>query len=1183
LAISASFASAATYQYWNVGGTGGDGIWGTGPGDKNWNLAAGAATGNTTWADPTDNIAVFQDASGGTVTVFEAVQTNGLSQTGANYTLDAGVITLVSDATPTAPSINVQTGTLTVNSVLAGTSGFDKTGAANLLLTNANLFTGPTAINAGTLTLTGSLASTIVGIAGGATLTDANGGLATATVLTNAGTLTVSALETVGSLTNNAGTVNGTGTLTVTGATIFTGGTLAAPLTLNGLGGGTFTNAILAGSFNGTAALDGATVSGTLNGPTTSTGNSLVSGSLGGGSLAVTGGTLTLTGTSTNTPVTVALGASLADQGNLSDTAALTNAGVLNLVADDTIASYLSNGGSLTGSGILTAATATLNGGSSVSGNLTATTLTTHGLVALSGTATADTTTINPGTLTLTGKLLGPAVEVKSGATLLGVTGSLSTTAVLTNAGTVNPGGGLSVSSYISNGGTLAAGSGVLNAGAFTLNDGSSVAGSIKGMDVFTNGAVNIGGHITSSRVSVQSGTLTLDGVFVVLNVDVAAGASFSNNSGGLLSNSTLINGGTVLMNSNDTITTYSSNSGSLAGMSTLVATTANLNNGSSISGNLFGSTLTTGGLVAISGSATSNLINITSGTLTNTGTLGQTGTKLNITSGATLVAGGTQRYNLLTTSGPGTGTWQGNLANPSTVAPGGAGGVGTLAVTANFTNAPTGTLKLDLGTGVRDLVTVGGTATFGGALDLNQLSPIAPFVPVQVVAAGAYAGNFTDLTENLGDAVWFNPANGTVMTLALPTAAGGGTLYGATANQTAVWISLYDDVIAPGATNVTALPGGGYNLTSGIANAGNPDLLNALAASFGPGGLNPAVLDRLSPEVYVGFQDYAVQATRAHQRAALEAPALGFIQAPRSSQPAGSKHALPAQATANPWEYFAAVDYFDVETNNSPNRADYGLNGFGIIAGARTALSDSIRVGGYIAADDGSVDGALIDGDASGWSLGLFAKALVHAATHTLITGGISYGQYTFDGTRGSLIATGGGWTPAGAGFSGVDSDSLEFYVGASSLIYQTERFRLSPAIGLRYVCGNMDGFAETAGGPGSPIALAVDGDAYHSTLAELSLRAEADLTARFTAHGMVGVSAAINDDPAALTARFATGARPMRATATGLDEDALFIGLGATWRVRDNIGLGLNWRADFRSGADMENTVGLSTGFQF
>jgi hypothetical protein len=1686
LAISASFASAATYQYWNVSGTGGDGIWGTGPGDKNWNLAAGAALGNTTWPDPTDNIAVFQDALGGTITVFDPVQTNGLSQTGANYTLDASTITLVPDAAAAAPFVQVQAGTLTLNTTLDGTHGLLKTGGGTLLLANSNSYTGTTTVSAGSINLTGALASTTLGIAAGASLTDANGGLASATVLTNAGTLalgkndtvasyisnggtlaagirtldvtsadlndgssiagklngptlttngavsisgntycqttniasgtltltgtlgyaflniasgatledqsggllsrinvtnagtlavnaaqtiesyiqnstgsltgtavltvsdnvtpgiaitlnggtvagnlrgdttstgdvlvsgtlgggslgvtggtltltgsstntpvtvalgaalvdqgnlsdiaalttagtltvttadtvgsltnnagtvdgtgiltvtgatiftggtlaapltlngtgggtftnailagtfngtaaldgatvpgtvsgnttsagntlvsgslgggslgvtggtltltgtstntpvtvalgatladhgnlsdtatltnagalTVNTADTIGSFTNNAGTVNGTGTLNVTGPTIFTGGTLAAPLTLNGTGGGAFTNAILAGTFNGTAALDGATVSGTLSGNTTSTGNTLVSGALGGGSLGVTGGTLTLTGTSTNTPVTVALGATLADQGNLSDTAAvtnagtltvntadtigsltnnagtvngtgtltvtgatiftggtlaapltlnglgggtftnailagtfngtaaldgatvsgsvignttstgntlvsgalgggsldvtggtltlsgsagntpitiaapatlldangglapaaaITNAGVLNLVADDTIASYLSNGGSLTGSGILTAGTATLNGGSSVSGNLAATTLTTHGLVALSGTATADTTTINPGTLTLTGKLLGPAVEIKSGATLLGVTGSLSTTAVLTNAGTVNPGGGLSVSSYISNGGTLAAGSGVLDARASNLNDGSSVAGSIKGVDVFTNGAVNIGGHITSSRVSVQSGTLTLDGVFVVLNVDVAAGASFSNNSGGLLSNSTLTNGGTLLMNSNDTITTYSSNSGSLTGMSTLVATTANLNNGSSISGNLFGSTLTTSGLVAVSGSATSNLINITSGTLTNTGTLGQTGTKLNITSGATLVAGGTQRYNLLTTSGPGAGTWQGNLTNPATVAPGGAGATGTLAVTGNFTNAPTGTLKLDLGTGVRDLVTVGGTATFGGTLDLNQLGVITPFVPVQVVAAGTYADNFTDLTENLDGAAWFNPANGTVMTLALPTAAGGGTLYGSTANQTAVWISLYDDVIAPGVANVTALPGGGYNLTSGIAATNNPDLLNALAASFGPGGLNTAVLDRLSPEVYVGFQDYAVQATRAHQRAALEAPALGFIQAPRSSQTAGSKHALPAPAAAKPWEYFAAVDYFDVETNNSPNRADYGINGFGIIAGARTALSDSIRVGGYVAADDGSVDGTLIDGDASGWSLGLFAKALVHAATHTLITGGISYGQYTFDGTRGSLIATGGGWTPAGAGFSGVDSDSLEFYVGASSLIYQTERFRLSPAIGLRYVCGNMDGFAETAGGPGSPIALAVDGDAYHSTIAELSLRAEADLTARFTAHGMVGVSAGINDDPAALTARFATGARPLRVTATGLDDDALFIGLGATWRVRDNIGLGLNWRADFRSGADMENTVGLSTGFQF
>ena len=1409
LAISASFASAATNQYWNVGGAVGDGIWGTGPGDKNWNLAAGALSGNTTWQDPTDNIAVFEDTSGGTVTVFDPVQTNGLSQTGANYTLDAGVITLVSDATPTAPSINVQTGTLTVNSVLAGTSGLNKTGAANLLLTNANPFTGPTAINAGTLTLTGSFASTIVGIAGGASLTDVNGGLAPATVLTNAGTLAINAAETIASLTNNAGTVNGTGILTVTGATIFTGGTLnltgtatntpitigalatlidangglapatvltnagtlnlraadtvasytqngtgsliglgrltaAQGATLNGgavstslwgdvvstgdvlitgpIGGGTLavngglltlngdsshsivtiatnagmgasagrlgfqetlTNAgtltltgrnsirsyvqehggTLAGDFElaaNSATLNGGTIAGILGGAVTSTGNVLVSGSIDGRVLNVTGGTLTLTGTATlGLSIGIAAGARLLDaSGGLDGN--VTNAGILTINAADTIGSLTNTAGTVNGTGTLTvtgptiftggtlAAPLTLNGNgggsftnATIAGFFNGNTIS-SGNTLIPGSVGGGSLDVTGGTLTLTGSLSSPVANIASGAWLKDYSGGLADTTAVNNAGLLIMGAADTVATYHSSGALV--GPEILSTISASLTNGADIVGNLQATDLSTHDQVTIRGTVTADFTRIATGTLWLTtelwGVVVppgfvfdqatmsgaspgVLNsatVDIASGATLSDRSGGLVATTILTNSGTLELVSDDLIHTYISNGGTLSiaqrlvpsgrsarsvdsswarsdpaaaaawlqasgsfsafGGATLFATTATLNDGSVVAAGLNAGTLTSTGAVSVTGSATANSFNIASGVLTNTGIL--TATHLNLGAGATLVANGIQAYSLLTTSGPGAGTWQGNLINPTTVAPGGTGATGTLAVTGNFTNAPAGTLKLDLSAGARDLVTVGGTATFGGALDLNQLSAIAPFVPVQVVAAGAYAGNFTTLTENLDGAAWFNPSAGTVMSLVFPPAAGG-TLWGTTTNQTAVWVSLYDDVIDPSVANVAALPGGGYHITSGIADANNPDLLNALSASFGPGGLNAAVLDRLSPEVYIGFQDYAVQATRSHQRAALNAPTLGFIQAPQRSQAKGGKATLPAPAAANPWEYFAAVDYFNVETDNSPNRADYGIDGFGLIAGARTALSDSIRVGGYVAADDGSVDGALMDGDASGWSLGLFAKALVHAATHTLITGGISYGQYTFDGTRGSLIATGGGWTPAGAGFSGVDSDALEFYLGASSVAYQTEGFRLIPSIGLRYVCGGMNGFAEAAGVPGSPIALVVDEDAYHSTLAELSLRAEADLTAGITAHGMVGFSAAINDDPAVLTAHFASGSRPLRASAPGLDEDAIFIGLGATWRVRDNLGLGLNWRADFRSDADMENTVGLSTSIQF
>jgi hypothetical protein len=52
----------------------------------------------------------------------------------------------------------------------------------------------------------------------------------------------------------------------------------------------------------------------------------------------------------------------------------------------------------------------------------------------------------------------------------------------------------------------------------------------------------------------------------------------------------------------------------------------------------------------------------------------------------------------LLTTSGAGTGIWQKNLTNITTVAPGGPGDIGTLQVKdGNFTNATGAILKLDL------------------------------------------------------------------------------------------------------------------------------------------------------------------------------------------------------------------------------------------------------------------------------------------------------------------------------------------------------------------------------------------------------------------------------------------------------------------------------------------------------
>jgi autotransporter-associated beta strand protein len=815
--------------YWNPGGAGGDGIWGTSPGEKNWNVTPGAPTGNIAWPGTIDDVAVFQSITAGIVTVSDPLQTSGIIQNGADYTINAGTITLVPDSGAVNPHIDVQGGMLTIDSVLAGSNGLIKNGGGTLVLTGSNTYSGNTQIGSGILKLAGSLASGSLSISSGASLLNQNGGLSNSTLVTNAGSLTLN--------------------------------------------------------------------------------------------------------------------------------------------ADDTITSYISNGGTLT------------NG---------------------------------PGTL---------------------FTASTA------------------------------------------LNDGSTVAGLL------------------------NTGTLTSDGA------------------------------------------------------------------------------------VQVTGTITANSINIATGTLTNTGTLGNASTLLNISGDATLAAGGILQYSLLSTSGAGAGKWLGNLDNTSAVAPGGLGGIGLLSIEGNYTQAPAGTLKLDLSGTQNDRLDVTGSATFNGALELNQMTtPIAPFVPITVVSAqSGYAGNITSLVENLDGAVWFNPGNGTVTRIGLPTA--GGSFTGSTRNQVSTWISLYDDVIDPGITNITAGPGG-INITSGLADPGNPDLQWALSASFAPTGLNAALLNRLSPEVYGGLSDYAMQATRAHQRSALSAPALepGDRTGSKGGLANSAKGGITDTAAPLDWEFFAAADYFRAGTDNSHNQADYDFDGAGMLAGARTRPWDQAQFAVYFGADTGTIDGDLIDADASGWNSGAIAEYLLDEKSRTRLTAGMSYGSYVFDGTRGSASATAAGWAPGNVAFDDVDVDAFDLFVGVDGVAWKQETLTLIPSAGLRYAMTRMDSLNESTGGaPGSPIALDVSRDRHESLLLEMGLLAQVEVNPKLVLWGEGGANIGLLDDGRALGAAFATGSRGMRAEADGLDDDSLYLGCGAVYQISRDISACIGYRADVRSGAEAQQELRLSSSWRF
>ncbi|WP_371348862.1 autotransporter-associated beta strand repeat-containing protein [Ancylobacter sp. IITR112] len=159
-------------QWWNgsntTGGSdvdGGTGTWNVQAGTTNWTSADGSAA--DAWGQ--GGLAIFGGSSG-TVTIAGTTnpQVAGIEFLTSGYVVDgatpANAIRLVALADGYVPEISVAEGTATINSLLTGGTGFEKTGEGTLVLSRSNSIEGEVAVSAGTLQFSGaaSVAGTIV-------------------------------------------------------------------------------------------------------------------------------------------------------------------------------------------------------------------------------------------------------------------------------------------------------------------------------------------------------------------------------------------------------------------------------------------------------------------------------------------------------------------------------------------------------------------------------------------------------------------------------------------------------------------------------------------------------------------------------------------------------------------------------------------------------------------------------------------------------------------------------------------------------------------------------------------------------------------------------------------------------------------------------------------------------------
>ncbi len=151
----------------------------------------------------------------------------------------------------------------------------------------------------------------------------------------------------------------------------------------------------------------------------------------------------------------------------------------------------------------------------------------------------------------------------------------------------------------------------------------------------------------------------------------------------------------------------------------------------------------------------------IIAGALTATSGYNQTG-------GSTILAGGTlgaPNVNLNGGDLSGNGTVAANLNNTAgQINPGGLGTAGVIAITGNYIQGASGALNIDIGgtgSGQFDRLTVSGTATLNGTLNVNLINGFAPAVgnSFQIMTFGSRSGDFASKNGlNLPNGLVFTP-----------------------------------------------------------------------------------------------------------------------------------------------------------------------------------------------------------------------------------------------------------------------------------------------------------------------------------------------------------------------------------------------------------------------------------------
>ncbi|MGV3662869.1 MAG: autotransporter domain-containing protein, partial [Prosthecobacter sp.] len=670
------------------------------------------------------------------------------------------------------------------------------------------------------------------------------------------------------------------------------------------------------------------------------------------------------------------------------------------------------------------------------------------GKLVLAGASTYQgTTTINAGTVDLTGSLASQAIGIASGATLDSKVGGLHSTAAVTNHGTLNLGDTSDTIGTLTNDGTIN-GTGVLTATTYQLNNGSVVKVGLGAGTLNTAGTVTLHATSAAGTVNVVSGSiLNLEAAELLLDSAIVNVNGTLNLNGGNETINTLLGTGVVNTNAYQLFVT---NGGSFQG--TLNASNTNLNTGNGGTG------------LVLDGGSTNTQSTTVDNNLTVTNGASLTSTTINLTNNSTLTVnnGGSLTYQTLNGNG--------TINTPNFVNPTGSNVGGFLTFTGDFTS--NGRLAPGASPGIMNFggaynlngsleMELGGTDGPGNTATNHDQNRVAGAVTLNALTSSLIVQGFNAFQPTQGQSFQIisdaagNPVRVNGMFSAVSYDGDG--LAGP--NAPVVNAAVVFDVNT-GAITATGLNGEGTTFADLGSTTGQRGAAAAIfaAALVGQNQIDSATLAgqfalaltdavggndiaRFSPEYYGSMADYALQGDLIMARSIQDrVSAQSYASAGSAGE--DSRPAHPEHMSA--WFGYTS-SHVDTADNADLSRNDYQV-------GVNLLATPRYTVGLAGSASEGSISAALGSAESDGFGGMIYGRAALPAGFSFFGSFGMS--QQNFDLTRATMLGTVTASTDATSyvGFAGVQYEGWK--VGQVSI---------APRIALSYSSTDVAGFSES------------------------------------------------------------------------------------------------------------------------